>query len=370
MVTQDNKTRWNSIYCMIQRAFLLKDSIDIFVKRAREKPPAEKPLPVGDEISRGDWDVLALAKDILQPFFDMTIHLQGRAKHAMHGSLWEALPTLDFLLNKLEEKSREYGVQFAEAPAQITESAIQPKESSKRSTRKKAVQVPAEECTTPEIATLQTCVNSCWLKLRKYYELMDRSPVYAAAVFINPQHKWNYFDTHWADQPEWITQAKESVEELWRTMYANPPEAESETGHEDGLNSDLFFPTPRKEPSNFDQWVQRARQTNIRDESDDEYEQYIKTDHFSNQQPGDANPRSQIKSVDLCAFWARYERCYPSLARMAFDILSIPAMSAECERVFSSAKLLITDRRGRLKEDIIEASECSRSWIEAELEAS
>ena len=105
-------------------------------------------------------------------------------------------------------------------------------------------------------------------------------------------------------------------------------------------------------------------------ESDDEYEQYIKTDHFSNQQPGDANPRSQIKSVDLCAFWARYERCYPSLARMAFDILSIPAMSAECERVFSSAKLLITDRRGRLKEDIIEASECSRSWIEAELEAS
>ena len=55
---------------------------------------------------------------------------------------------------------------------------------------------------------------------------------------------------------------------------------------------------------------------------------------------------------------------------MAFDMLSIPAMSAECERVFSSAKLLITDRRGRLKEDIIEASECLKSWIEAELQAS
>ena len=129
-------------------------------------------------------------------------------------------------------------------------------------------------------------------------------------------------------------------------MYANPLETESGTEHEDGLNSDLFLPTPRKEPSNFDQWVWRARQTSPDLPEDDDYEQYIKTDHFSNQRPRDAHPPSQIKSVDLCAFWARYEACYPSLARMAFDMLSIPAMSAECERVFNSAKLLITDRRG------------------------
>ena len=38
-------------------------------------------------------------------------------------------------------------------------------------------------------------------------------------------------------------------------------------------------------------------------------------------------------------------------------------MSAECEQVFSSAKLLITDRRDRLKEDIIKASEVLKSWL-------
>ena len=49
---------------------------------------------------------------------------------------------------------------------------------------------------------------------------------------------------------------------------------------------------------------------------------------------------------------------------MAYDTCSIPAMSAECERVFSiSTKLLITDRRNRLKEDIIEASEVLKSWL-------
>ena len=48
---------------------------------------------------------------------------------------------------------------------------------------------------------------------------------------------------------------------------------------------------------------------------------------------------------------------------MAIDMLCIPAMSAECERVFSSAKLLISQRRNRLTADMIEACECLRAWI-------
>ena len=39
-------------------------------------------------------------------------------------------------------------------------------------------------------------------------------------------------------------------------------------------------------------------------------------------------------------------------------------MSHEPERVFSSAKLLISNIRNRLGDDIIEASECLKSWIQ------
>ena len=39
-------------------------------------------------------------------------------------------------------------------------------------------------------------------------------------------------------------------------------------------------------------------------------------------------------------------------------------MSDEPERVFSSAKLLISNVRNRLGDDIIEASECLKSWIQ------
>jgi len=48
---------------------------------------------------------------------------------------------------------------------------------------------------------------------------------------------------------------------------------------------------------------------------------------------------------------------------MAIDILSIPAMSADPERLFSGAKITITDRRNRLGIRTIQALECLKSWL-------
>ena len=48
---------------------------------------------------------------------------------------------------------------------------------------------------------------------------------------------------------------------------------------------------------------------------------------------------------------------------MALDMLAIPSISGECERIFSSAKLMLNDRRNRLNPDIIEANECLRNWF-------
>ena len=48
---------------------------------------------------------------------------------------------------------------------------------------------------------------------------------------------------------------------------------------------------------------------------------------------------------------------------MALDVLSIPAMSAEPERLFSGTKITITDRRNRMGIESIEATECLKSWL-------
>ena len=47
---------------------------------------------------------------------------------------------------------------------------------------------------------------------------------------------------------------------------------------------------------------------------------------------------------------------------MAFDILSIPAMSDEPERVFSGARRTISWERMSLSEETIEAIECLKHW--------
>jgi hypothetical protein len=48
---------------------------------------------------------------------------------------------------------------------------------------------------------------------------------------------------------------------------------------------------------------------------------------------------------------------------MSVELMSIPAMSDEPECLFSSAKLLISDLRNRLGDDINEAAECLKSWV-------
>ena len=47
---------------------------------------------------------------------------------------------------------------------------------------------------------------------------------------------------------------------------------------------------------------------------------------------------------------------------MALEYLSIPAMSAELERVFSGVKITLFDRRYSLGDEAINALECLKSW--------
>jgi hAT family C-terminal dimerisation region len=49
---------------------------------------------------------------------------------------------------------------------------------------------------------------------------------------------------------------------------------------------------------------------------------------------------------------------------MALDILSIPAMAAEPERLFLGGRITITDRRAQLGIEAIEAIECLKSWLQ------
>ena len=85
-------------------------------------------------------------------------------------------------------------------------------------------------------------------------------------------------------------------------------------------------------------------------------------DEFQKYAYRDPTPIEDPKTFNPIAWWDDAKTAFPSLYLYAWDTLAIPAMSAECERVFSSTKKLITPERNRLTEDIIEASECLKNW--------
>lgn len=77
------------------------------------------------------------------------------------------------------------------------------------------------------------------------------------------------------------------------------------------------------------------------------------------------NPTPLPPNTTALEWWLREEqrRDDPRLSQMAIDILSIPAMSAEPERIFSGSRRTITWTRASLSGDRIEMLECLKSWI-------
>ena len=67
-------------------------------------------------------------------------------------------------------------------------------------------------------------------------------------------------------------------------------------------------------------------------------------------------------SLNPIQYWLLHEKQFPTLARLALDIYSIPASSADCERTFSELGDLLGTRRLRMRPELIAALQSLKSW--------
>jgi hypothetical protein len=106
-----------------------------------------------------------------------------------------------------------------------------------------------------------------------------------------------------------------------------------------------------KEPDAYDLW---DRDQASFDSLGDEFDRFVKGD-----------PIPLLPGVKALDWWLQIDnrRMYPNLSRMAIDILSIPPMSAEAERIFSGARRTISWSRFRLGIKVVEQTECLKSWL-------
>lgn len=276
----DNETRWNSKFEMIARALKLRIAIDAFVAN-------DENLDM-DRLTRQDWEELQIIHDILQTFKEAVLEMQKYTKDAC---LFDQLPIVDYLLSFLESTS--------------------------------------ESLKSP---SLKASTKMAWKLLDKYYGMMDRAPVYYAAVALDPRMKFEYFQGEWPEA--WVMIAKKGVKKLWEKNFKKENNAGS------------LVSTPLTFVSKLEEHKFKRRKLT---ENMDELDIYLST-------PAD------IHVKDVRVWWKNQEGNFPQLSKMALCLLSIPSMSADIERVFSSTKLMITDQRYSLKEDGVEAQECLKNW--------
>src|SRR6266850_7931851 len=298
-VIAENQTRWNSTYIMLERALKLRTQLSLFITEAVD---GRSPLNPSDSISKDDWMELQVVHDLLKPFWKLTLRLQGQAIDGKYGAIWEVLPAMEFLINHLEAAKKIYTSQKAKH--------------------------------------LYVCISNALAKLQEYYQLLNNYPVYATSLVLDPAIKERHFDRNWKGShlEASIPKTKKDIRTFWTMEYKGTvvmepdPVPEISTGPVDEFEDFIYDLSSSSAPF-------------------DEYESYC------NEKPLQKAPPHLIQ------YWNGQAANTPSLSKMALDLLAIPAMSAECERIFSSTKILISDRRNRLKEDVIEANECVRYWI-------
>jgi hAT family C-terminal dimerisation region len=160
-------------------------------------------------------------------------------------------------------------------------------------------------------------------------------------LILNPSFRTRYIETNWPKT--WAKIVLVKVKKLW------------EKYREEVAPLPTFsYGNPARELPELDAFDRIALSlcSVNRPASGDEYEDYNLQESYD---PG---------KKGALAWWYQdtQRQRWPRLSLMAIDILSIPPMSDEPERVFSGARRTVSWDRGAIEPETIEMRECLKHW--------
>ena len=300
---------------MIRRALELREALDQYANKLRvSKEEYDAETYAEDYLTPDEQKTLELMRDQLEPLFRITKSLEGNAdlqdgaRKASHGALWELLPIFEFLLSHFEglEKEAKAG-KFNHHPG------------------------------------IQNSITLAWNTTQKWYGKTDASITQVAGVVLYPRFKYAWFDDKWTTGGEAhaLSTAKTKLKKLWETTYKREIQSREKS------------PEPPEEVSYLEAILNNQAPVSISrgtrpSSRKDELFVYL------------AEPPTDL--LGALDYWKARETEWPHLASMAFDFLSIPAMSSECERVFSSCGKQTTPESCRLSGKALWHSECLKNW--------
>jgi hypothetical protein len=179
-------------------------------------------------------------------------------------------------------------------------------------------------------------------KFEEYYRKTDNSPLYAAALILHPNRRTKYARIWWKKDYQKAMLPK--VKELW-IKYRDSALPINIVSYE---TPDI---TASKELDEFYRIVNEFNERITRPASQDEYEDYCSEAPYEIQKPP-------------LQWWyeSSQRKRWPRLSLFAIEILSIPAMSDEPERVFSGGRHTVSWERMQIGMSSLEHTECMKSW--------
>ncbi|KAA8620617.1 Dimer-Tnp-hAT domain-containing protein [Pyrenophora tritici-repentis] len=314
-------TRWNSYVSCFERAVELQLAVngyanyhiqkieteDAYARSRNNKLPAAPDWMRSDGINAHDWQVIAEYIDVLRPLKQATKRLEGRGKSGAFGAIAEVILVFEYLLGVYEDRLQSYE------------------------------DVIYDEHTESPEDHLAINLRAALVKAREYYNKLDLSPAYYAAIILHPRYK-SYLDAAWADKPDWLESSNRKFQHLWAEYKSLPkPRLRPKVRHndiDDAINSFI-------EPAG------------LTENEEDEYEAWKRSEPIASE------------GVDPIKYWVGLRDRYPSLSKFAIDMLSIPGSSCECERLFSELGDLLEPRRRSISPQLLAAIQCDRRWIRA-----
>ncbi|KAF5482814.1 putative AC transposase [Colletotrichum siamense] len=325
----NNEARWNSTYLMIQRAIEKKMEIQSFILSSKDDADVKQHIPEADLLSPDDWKVLAEIGMILEPFYRQTKRREGWGVGDGHGRLWEVTMGTEYLLSHLLNWKTYYKATISPFANDDLEDHSQQSRSRSGRGRRRQFRIQA----------LPTHVHEDWAspasRLASRFDSLDeRWQVFLRSSIEQTWQKlWEYYDGLTDYFNKWYR--KEQLEDT----PAGPEAMPARHPVDPGARSD--------DDVHFRQWVNsRRRRTPPRIDE---------LDVFLRRPPEAVN--------DPVMWWLRQSETFPALYRLAVDVFAVPAMSADCERAFSWAKLTLTSQRLAMSPSTIESLQLAKNWL-------
>ena len=321
-------TRWNSYYDCFERAVKLQPAINAYAGehiertkkddtwadvQGKDRPHAPRWMRSGG-LTAHDWGVVTDYMEVLKPLKEATKRLEGRGGEFNFGSIAEVIPVFEYLLLVLEARLQQFERVPFDAHAEAPEDH------------------------------LPTNLSNALIKAREYYTKLDSSPAYYAATILHPRLK-HYCDTAWAEKPDWLELNNSNFRTLWAAYKS--------------LLRPRHTRAPPIQPNNIDDAIDGLidpQQGNTCGE-EDEYERWKRYEPMA--------AKGSDAALNPVKYWVELRDRYPNLSKLALDVLSIPASSCECERVFSELGDLLEPRRRCISPELLAALQSVRRWRRA-----